>query len=446
MNSLKSRRILVVDDTPTAHEDFRQILMPHAAEHSSIDDVKQAQWRNAPKISLPDFELDSAYQGKEGLIMVQSALAAGRPYAVVFIDIHISPDWDGMETIERLWQADKRLQIVICTAFSDFTWDEILARLDVRDRLLVLKKPFAPIEVYSLAHTLTTKWAQQQAEINERKRLQELQVQSEQFALIGGQLAANLAHEISNPIGYIFSNISTLGNYQDQLFNMLTTYEYAENNVNPPDFAALLQDLRKKMELDFLKQDIPALVNESIQGIDRVRQIVHGLKGFAQMGGVQKWESTNLHTIIDSALNMAAREIKYMTEGIKKYGQCPEIECQPSQIKLLVINLVVNAAQAIGEKRGRITISTGTQDDSVWLEVADTGSGITSDTLPRIFEPFFTTKPFNTGLGLSLSYSIVQKHRGHIEVESVVDQGTTFRVTLPMQRSVLMAGELSASA
>ena len=178
------------------------------------------------------------------------------------------------------------------------------------------------------------------------------------------------------------------------------------------------------------------LMRESKQGIARVREIVQNLKDFSRVDSAQEWQWANLHQGIDATLNIVASEVKYRAEVVKEYGLIPDIECLPSQINQVVMNLVINAAHAIGERHGRITIRTGTQNEHVWLEVADTGSGISQDTLKRIYEPFFTTKPVGkgTGLGLSLSYGIVQMHQGHIDVSSVVGQGTTFRVTLPIRR------------
>ncbi|HJV24355.1 MAG TPA: EAL domain-containing protein [Aromatoleum sp.] len=157
MHSLQNRRILVIDDTPAIHEDFRKILVDAPAD-SELDEVEAALF-GAPACK-PElaFELDSAYQGHEGFAKVSQALGAGRPYAMAFVDMRMPPGWDGVETIERLWQADPRLQIVICTAYSDYAWDEVLNRLDVGDRLLILKKPFDTIEVRQLADALTAKW------------------------------------------------------------------------------------------------------------------------------------------------------------------------------------------------------------------------------------------------------------------------------------------------
>jgi signal transduction histidine kinase len=466
MNIVPNRRILLIDDLPAIHEDFRKILMPAAVQADGLSTVEAALFGDAPKAAPMGFEVDSAYQGQEGLAKVEASLLAGRPYAMAFVDMRMPPGWDGVQTIERLWQADARLQVVICTAFTDHSWEDVLARLEAHDRLLILKKPFDAIEVHQLASTLTAKWqttqaaaaqlseleeavrertreitqAMQtlQAEISERKHLQGQLAQSEKLASIG-QLAAGVAHEINNPIGYIFSNFGTLEVYLDKLFEMMAAYEEAEPDVSSPDVARRLRDLRERIELAFLKEDIPELMRESKQGIARVRQIVQDLKDFSRVDSAQDFQWANLHRGIDSTLNIVASEIRYKADVVKEYGDIPDIECLPSQLNQVVLNLVMNAAQAMGDARGRIVIRTGTEAGHVWLEVADNGAGIAPDTLTRIFEPFFTTKPIGqgTGLGLSLSYGIVQKHQGLIEVDSVVGQGTTFRVTLPICRPAL---------
>src|ERR1035437_8058979 len=155
MNTPPNRRILLVDDMPAIHEDFHKIL---ALRDDGLSAVEAALFGDEPAAAAIAFELDSAYQGQEGLAKVQSSLQADRPYAMAFVDMRMPPGWDGVQTIEHLWQADPRLQVVICTAYSDTSWDEVLTRLDARDRLLILKKPFDSIEVRQLAATLTAKW------------------------------------------------------------------------------------------------------------------------------------------------------------------------------------------------------------------------------------------------------------------------------------------------
>jgi signal transduction histidine kinase len=265
---------------------------------------------------------------------------------------------------------------------------------------------------------------------------QEQLVQSEKLASIG-QLAAGVAHEINNPIGYIFSNFGTLENYMANLFEMLNVYEEAESSICSPAVVQHVRTVRERIELDFLKEDIAALMSESKEGIVRVRKIVQDLKDFSRVDAHQEWQWVNIHQGIDSTLNIVANEVKYKADVIKEYGDIPEVECLPTQINQVVMNIVVNAAHAMQAQHGKITIRTGSDGDNIWIEIADNGAGIPKEILSRIFDPFFTTKPIGsgTGLGLSLSYGIIQKHNGGIQVCSEPNVGTTFRITLPIQHT-----------
>lgn len=186
--------------------------------------------------------------------------------------------------------------------------------------------------------------------------------------------------------------------------------------------------------LAFLIEDIPSLLKESQDGLARVKRIVQDLKDFSHVDE-SNWQHANLEQGMDSTLNVVANEIKYKAQVVKEYCRLPDVECMPSQLNQVFLNLLMNAAQAIDNK-GIITVRTGLAGDEVWVEVEDTGKGIAPENLHRIFDPFFTTKPIGkgTGLGLSLSYRIVQKHRGRIEVKSEVGKGTTFRVCLPLRQ------------
>jgi len=275
-------------------------------------------------------------------------------------------------------------------------------------------------------------------ELNSRLSVaQEQLAQSEKLASIG-QLAAGVAHEINNPIGYIFSNFGTLAIYIANLLEMLTAYEDAEPGIASSEVRTKLDTVRKRIDLDYLKEDITGLMSESKEGIVRVRKIVQDLKDFSRVDANQEWQWANIHRGIDSTLNIISNEVKYKADIIKDYGVIPDIECLPSQLNQVIMNIVVNAAHAIGSQRGKITIRSGTEGENIWLEISDTGSGIPAEILPRIFDPFFTTKPIGsgTGLGLSLSYGIIQKHRGHIEVDSEPNRGTTFRIKLPIRHTV----------
>ena len=463
MSELSNRRILLIDDMPSIHDDFRKILAPPQAHSAELDEMEAALFGEQTQPERPIFELDSAYGGEEGLGKLNLALQEQRPYALAFVDMRMPDGWDGAKTIEHLWQQDPQLQVVVCTAYSDYSWDDLLNRLNAHDRLLILKKPFDNIEVKQMANTLLTKWEMTeraslqmhhlehlvdqrtaqlkqasealQREIDERKQLEGQLVQSEKLASLG-QLAAGVAHEINNPIGFISSNLGTLDGYFQQLLAMLGAYHTAGQTL-PAELAGQLQQLREDLELDFLLEDIPVLIRESKEGIARVGQIVRDLKDFSRVDSHQEWQWANLQQGIESTLNIVASELKYKADVIKEYQDLPDIECLPSQINQVIMNLVVNAAQAMGPERGTITLRTGVQGESAVIEVADTGSGIAPETLQKIFDPFFTTKPVGqgTGLGLSLSYGIVKKHGGDISVSSKPGFGTTFRVQLPLRQT-----------
>ncbi|WP_398306994.1 PAS domain S-box protein [Zoogloea sp.] len=258
-------------------------------------------------------------------------------------------------------------------------------------------------------------------------------VQSEKMASIG-QLAAGVAHEINNPIGYVNSNIRSLKGYVEQLLKVVSCYETSEAAL-PADDQTRIQAARKDADFDYLRDDIHQLLGESEEGTNRVRQIVQDLRDFSRAETTQDWQAADLHHGLDSTLNIASNEIKYRADIVREYGQLPLVECLPSQLNQVFMNLFVNAAQAMPDgHRGTITIRTGLQGESVWIEVADDGQGIPPDVMDKIFDPFFTTKPIGkgTGLGLSLSYGIVQNHRGNISVSSAPGTGTTFRITLPV--------------
>lgn len=251
-------------------------------------------------------------------------------------------------------------------------------------------------------------------------------MQSEKLAAIG-QLAAGVAHEINNPIGYVFSNLKTLASYVQDLLRI----------IDAVDTAASLDELRqlkRSLEYDYIRSDVEALINESEDGIDRVKKIITALKDFSHIEE-EEFRLADLHRGLDTTLNVVNNELKYKAEVVKEYGEIPELECIPSQINQVMMNLLVNAAHAM-DKFGRITLRSGHEVDWVWLEVEDTGKGIEPHLLNRIYEPFYTTKPVGkgTGLGLSLSYNIVQKHHGRIEVSSELGKGTRFRIWLPVSQ------------
>ena len=254
-------------------------------------------------------------------------------------------------------------------------------------------------------------------------------LQSEKMASIG-QLAAGVAHEINNPVGFVNSNLGTLQVYSDNILKLLQVYEQQEASL-PDEGRQEIARLKKEIDVAYLRDDMGSLLAESLDGLQRVKRIVRDLKDFAHVDESERLWS-NLETGLESTLNVVWNELKYKATVVKEYGNIPQIECFPSQLNQVFMNLLVNAGQAI-EQQGRITLRTGYDEENVWLEVEDTGKGIKPEHLVRIFEPFFTTKPVGqgTGLGLSLSYGIVHKHGGRIEVQSELGKGTVFKVVLP---------------
>jgi hemerythrin-like metal-binding protein len=246
-------------------------------------------------------------------------------------------------------------------------------------------------------------------------------LQSEKMASIG-QLAAGVAHEINNPVGFVSSNLGTLKTYVGQLLQLIDAYETG----------TVTDALRKEADLGFLRQDIADLVKESQDGLDRVKKIVSNLKDFSHVDEAE-WQDADLNAGLESTLNVVWNEIKYKATVVREFGNLPPVRCIPAQINQVVMNLLVNAAQAI-EQQGTITMRSGVAGNFAWIEVADTGKGMLPEVRKRIFEPFYTTKPVGkgTGLGLSLSYDIVAKHGGSFTVSSEAGQGSTFHIDLPM--------------
>jgi len=260
-------------------------------------------------------------------------------------------------------------------------------------------------------------------------------LQSEKMASIG-LLAAGVAHEINNPIGYVFSNLGTLEKYLADIFAVLDKYEAAERLMDGGEQEINdVRQFKEQIDLDYLKNDIKSLLAESREGLMRVKKIVLDLKDFSHIGSEEKWQWADPRQGLESTLSVVWNELKYKCEVIKEYGELPLIRCLPSQLNQVFMNLLVNAAQAI-DVHGIVTIRTGQEGSRIWVEIADSGKGIAPENIPYLFDPFFTTKPVGqgTGLGLSVSYSIVEKHHGKLEVHSEPGKGATFRVWLPVKQ------------
>lgn len=268
------------------------------------------------------------------------------------------------------------------------------------------------------------------------QKLSEAQVQllqSEKMAAIG-QLAAGVAHEINNPIGFVKSNLGTLSNYVEELLALVNDYGDIEKKLGPAQ-APLFEPVRlRKASADFafMATDLPQLIEESRDGVSRVSKIVLDLKNFSRSGD-NDWGWADLQAGIESTINVVWNQLKYKVQVVREYAELPQVYCVATQINQVVMNLLVNAGQAIAE-RGTLTVRTGVEADQVWIEVQDTGCGIAAEKQAQVFAPFYTTKAvgLGTGLGLSIAADIVSRHHGKILLHSVLGVGTTFRVVLPI--------------
>jgi len=261
-------------------------------------------------------------------------------------------------------------------------------------------------------------------------------LQSEKMAGLG-QVAAGVAHEINNPVGFVLSNIQTLEQYMS--FFKTLIHEYKTLVVAKNDESAASQILERidqicqQEDLDFVLDDTQDLINESIDGVNRVKDIVLNLKTFSHPGG-DKRQSASLNEVLDSTVKIIWNELKYKVTLEKDYAaDLPELMCSPSQLSQVFMNLMVNAGHAI-EGQGIIRLATCQQGENLIVTVSDNGCGIDEQHLQQIFQPFFTTKEAGkgTGLGLSLSFGIIEQHGGQMNATSTVGEGTTFTVTLPL--------------
>jgi len=399
------KRVLIVDDSA---DDI----------HVLMENLKQ------------DYAVLAASSGEKALV-----LASKKPQPDVILMDVMMPGMNGYETCRSLKENPETRNIDVIFVSANDSPDEKIVGYEAGGCDYLIK----PVQAGELSQKI--KLAIQNQEVLEdsaqtHEQLEEAQgqlLQSEKMAAIG-QLAAGVAHEINNPVGYINSNISSLRDYVQDLFRVLDAYAQMETSVTDTDQSLLqLRAIKQQVDFDYLKQDIVDLIRESQEGVDRVRKIVQDLKDFSHVDEIE-WQWADLHKGMDSTLNIVHNEIKYKAEVVKEYGELPKVECIASQINQIVMNLLVNAAHAI-EKRGTIQISTGVEDENwVWISIGDDGKGIGQKNLKKIFNPFFTTKPVGkgTGLGLSLAHSIIEKHNGKISVESEPGN-TVFTIRLPVK-------------
>jgi len=428
------RRVLVIDDNPAIHEDFQKILATPEGS-TSLDALESVlfgapQTRNGPYL----FEVDTASQGEEGIRCVRDGLSGGRPYALAFVDIRMPPGIDGVETTARLWQEDPDLQVVLCSAYADYSWEEVAHRLGISQRLLILRKPFDNIEVRQMAHALAEKWelarqsrrrmddlaqavaertqeleathARLRQEIEDRARLEARMAHLHRMEALG-RLAAGMANEVSSPLGFVSSNLNHL--------RLALEKQLAGGTLEEP-------------------ADLLDACKDALDGTERLKRIVQDVKAFARVDQ-QPGSAVDVRKVLEQSITQAERSLGSRVRLVRDFHEVPPVHASERGLEQVFLHLLVNAAQAlpVAHPEPWVRVATRQQDTAVLVEVQDNGSGIEPENLSHIFEPFFTTKPLGvgTGLGLSICHGIVTGMGGQISVDSAVGRGTTFRVQLP---------------
>ena len=448
----RSNRVLVIDDNLAIHEDVRKILCPRvdptAGQLAALEDefFSDATGQTAPRRrALPSFVVDSAHQGQEGLACVKKALAEGQPYGMAFVDMRMPPGWDGVETTLELWKVAPELQIVICTAYSDYSWDDLLTKIDGSDRLVILKKPFDTIEVLQLANALTAKWnLLQQAKAAADEMEQRVRARTEDLesanALLHEEIGrrtlvemdlkrakdsaesadraksaflANMSHEIRTPMNGVLgmANLLLATPLNSEQIDLAETLCQSGESL-----LTIINDI-----LDFSKIEAGRLELELID-FDLVE---------------------NLELALDLHAEAASRKSLELVLNIDP--QVPrEVRGDPGRLRQIVLNLIGNAIKFT--QKGEVVLSV-TLDRS-WpdrfllrLAVKDTGIGIPQWVQEKLFQPFVqadssTTRRFGgTGLGLVICKRLAELMDGTIGVVSKPEKGSTFWFTAELRHA-----------
>ena len=372
------------------------------------------------------YDLQMATSGKQALSM---ALSGSDAPELILLDVGLQ-DMDGYEVCRRLRDNPATRDIPVIFLSNHDSREEVLQGFRVGGQDYVLKNA----EITELMVRIGTHLQLYRQKAALESALEQNRIQNEKMAALG-KLAAGVAHEINNPMGYIVANLQILARYYGQIVKFDRFLTDVAGSI-PASVKDTIVTFRSSLDLDNILGDGVSLINESLEGAERVTKIVQDLKNFSRIN-VLEYEEVTLTSCLERALTICSNELKYVANVRKEYVSELEVLCQASQLNQVFLNLLVNAGQAI-VPMGEIVLRSWHDEAFVYASVTDNGSGMTQEILERIFDPFYTTKPEGegTGLGLNISHDIVAKHHGELLVESAVEVGTTFTVKLPQTRKL----------
>ena len=409
MDTAKTK-ILIVDDSRSVRNMLSTILEASGYITITAEDGLEALAKSVADSTIDLIVSDVNMPKMDGIMLVKALRKRGLDVPIVMLT--------GVNSISVAIDA-------LCSGATDY----VIKDVNIEETIAFTVK--RALEKHQLIRKNIHLERLIEQEVRKNREKDILLLQKEKQASVG-QLAAGVAHEINNPMGYIMSNLGTLSKYAAVELQYLHTLEAILKTCGSNEQQAQIDELSASLDLPFILEDLSSLISESMEGAEKVRRIVLDLKDFACINE-DGMKDIDLNASVQSTANIVSNEIRSVADLELKLGEIPLIVCNPQQINQVIANLLVNAAHAI-DGHGRITVSTSSEWGQVLLTVADTGCGIPLDIQKRIFDPFFTTKEVGkgTGLGLSISYDIIKRHGGEITFESEPGLGTTFMIRLPI--------------
>lgn len=427
-------RILVIDDNPNIHKDFQTILL-EKEYNAELDTLRAEVFGNNTDESLTKcmYELDFASQGKEGTEKIKQACSEKRPYELAFVDMRMPPGWDGLKTIEHMWEIDPNVQAVICTAYSDYSWGEITERLGKSENLLILKKPFDSAEVAQLTAALTEKWnLARQASIKMEQLEQMVQERTDELTKMNEQLKQQITERkrAEQSLTELLKKVKSI-NQELKDFASIVSHDLK----TPLRGIRTIADWVLADYGDKLGEDGKEQMNLLLERVERTYSLIDGVFQYLRVGRVEeKQDQVNLNKFVPEVIDMV---VPPENIEIKLENELPTIECEEIHIMQVFQNLLSNAIKYMDKPKGQIKIGC-VEEDGFWrFSIADNGPGIEEKHFERIFKMFqalSTREDFQgTGVGLTVAKKIVELYGGKIWVESKIGEGSIFFFTLPKQ-------------